>query len=146
MKYVREAYRPEKLFLIGLSMGGNIAVRLAKTYSNRISGAVLPSPGLNGVELRERMKRSIAKVGNYYYFGAYRLTEEQVEGFHRDNLIEWADKIFVPMLIIHAKDDQAIPYTQSQQFFEKLAAKDKNWFCWNQEGMYSPHTNRRRGS
>ena len=125
LKYVREAYRPEKLFLIGLSMGGHIAARLAAFHGSEVSGAILLSPALNFVELGRGLKSSAPKVGKYYILGPNRLSEEGVESLSRYNALELADRITTPILIIHAKDDQVVPYTQSQQLFEKLQHKDK---------------------
>ncbi|MEM0027139.1 MAG: alpha/beta fold hydrolase [Ignisphaera sp.] len=145
LKYVREMYKPRKLFLIGLSMGGHIATRLAAFHSNEVSGAILLSPALNFVELGRGLKSFAQKVGGYYILGPNRLSEEGVESLLRYNALELADRIKIPILIIHAKEDQIVPYTQSQQLFEKLLHKDKKLILLDSGGhVFSTYESKTR--
>lgn len=143
--FVREMFKPEKLYLIGLSMGGHIAARIAATHVSEVSGAILLSPALNFVELGVGLKRFAQKVGKYYIVGPNRLSEEGVESLSKYNALDLADKMNIPMLIIHAKDDQVVPYTQSQQLFEKLPHRDKKLILLDSGGhVFSTYESKKR--
>lgn len=43
----------------------------------------------------------------------------------KSNAMDLAEAISTPMLIIHAKNDSVVPYTQSEAFFNKLKSTDK---------------------
>lgn len=62
LKYIVDNYNPEKILLLGLSMGGHIAVRLAVKYSEKLSGIILLAPALNFVELSKNLKNFALEV------------------------------------------------------------------------------------
>ncbi|MEM4528001.1 MAG: alpha/beta fold hydrolase [Desulfurococcaceae archaeon] len=125
LRYLLDNYRPVKTVLIGLSMGGHIAVRLAVAYSDVLSGIVLLSPALRFSEPGKDLRLFAQRVGDYYVFGPFRMRADALENMVKYNAIELADKVRIPVLIIHAEDDQIISYTQSREFYEKLATRDK---------------------
>lgn len=81
--------------------------------------------------------RLFVDIASYYYiyiFGSFRTRVDALEDMGKYNAIELADEISIPMLIIHAKDDQVVPYTQSTEFFEKLKIQDKKLILLDEGG------------
>lgn len=148
LKYVLNNFNPKKVFLIGLSMGGHIAVRLATSYGEKLSGVVLLAPALRFREPGRDIRKMMQRVDNYYYiyiFGPFRIRVDALEDMGKYNAIELADEISIPMLIIHAKDDQVVPYTQSTEFFEKLKIQDKKLILLDEGGhVFSTYTSKTR--
>lgn len=137
LAYVANGYRPERIIVLGLSMGGHIAARLAAAHGDRLAGAILLSPAINFAEIGKAMERFVAEAGDYYIlgvFGPYRIRKEGLLSFSKYNALELVDKITIPVLIIHAKNDEVVPYIQSQQFYEKLASKDKKLVLLDEGG------------
>ena len=55
--------RIERAHLVGLSLGGRIAVDLALTYPDRVASLVLAGPGLSGYQFdRQAMRSSIERI------------------------------------------------------------------------------------
>uniref|UniRef100_A0A7C4BCQ3 Alpha/beta fold hydrolase n=1 Tax=Ignisphaera aggregans TaxID=334771 RepID=A0A7C4BCQ3_9CREN len=124
INYVK-SFKPGKIGLLGLSMGGHIAAKLA-AQQNDINLLILLSPA---IEFREAPSRAlqIPFDGEFYYFGAFRIRKSGLESFWRSSALELANKIATPTLIVHAKDDNVVSYKQSEEFYVKLASKDKKF-------------------
>ncbi|MCC6058594.1 MAG: alpha/beta hydrolase, partial [Desulfurococcaceae archaeon] len=109
------------------------------------SGAVLLAPGLRFREPGRDIRKMMQRVDNYYIFGSFRIRVDALEDMGKYNAIELADKISIPTLIIHAKDDQVVPYTQSTEFFEKLKIQDKKLILLDEGGhVFSTYTSKTR--
>jgi len=145
LKYILNNFNPRKMFLVGLSMGGHIAVRLAATHGEKLSGIILLAPAMKlGEVLRDFEKATmLQRVDNYVVFGPLRMKLEAFENMGKYNAIELAEKIKIPVLIIHAKDDPLVPYTQSTEFFEKLRIQDKKLLLLDEGGhVFSTYTSK----
>ncbi|QGA55341.1 alpha/beta fold hydrolase [Sulfolobus sp. E5-1-F] len=121
---VKREYNPKRIGLVGVSMGGHVAIYSAAKFSD-INALVLLAPAINFIEVFRNPPR---KVENYYLVGRYgnlKLKEEGYLSVARANVMNLAEKIFSPTLIIHCKDDSVVPYTQSITFFEKIKAEKK---------------------
>jgi len=114
--------RPEvnsaKIGLIGLSMGGGVAVKVAATLEN-VGAVVLLAPALYWPQLARGMAGVKPEEG-YIYMGALRLKVENAIEMTQFSVIELAPEIKAPTLIIHATDDNVVPISQSRKFIEGL--------------------------
>uniref|UniRef100_A0A832CA05 Alpha/beta fold hydrolase n=1 Tax=Ignisphaera aggregans TaxID=334771 RepID=A0A832CA05_9CREN len=124
LKFIETLYKPKKIGLIGLSMGGHVAIKITVKYQNKISTTALLAPAIDFTKLIEA-KNMIPKINGYYIFGPHRIKEEGLMSIAKSNAMDLAEAISTPMLIIHAKNDSVVPYTQSETFFNKLKSTDK---------------------
>jgi len=102
MKWLQDnGVRASKVVLYGESLGSGIAMQLSREYG--VSGVVLESPFT-----------SLADAGKYHYpwLPVHMLIKDKY-----DNLKK-IKKIDVPLLIIHGKNDQVIPFEQSEKLFK----------------------------
>ena len=125
LNFIIRTYTPSKVGVIGLSMGGHIAIKIASKYQDRIAALGLLAPAVNFGKLVENARQLAQKVGEYYIFGPNRLKEEGLLSIIRSNAMELAEGISIPTIIIHAKNDSAVPYVQSEEFFRRLKSSDK---------------------
>jgi acylglycerol lipase len=144
-----------KLFLLGHSMGGCMALFFAQTYPKMINGVIASSPGL-----RPSMKVPAAKsaLGKWMSFIWPKLSfntelisshlshdASAVEAYDNDPLVHrkvsarWftefiiamentnqgAPNIHIPILMQVAGDDRLVDSLTSKNFFENVAGKDK---------------------
>ncbi len=145
LRYVHEVYGPRRLALIGLSMGGHIAVRLAAKYPDKVSAVVLLSPALRFSEPGRDLTKFVIREGEYFILGPYRMRIEAAEAMFRLSVIELADVIKAPTLLIHAKDDNVVPYTQSLEFHQRLVVEKKRLVVLDEGGhVFSTYTSKSR--
>ena len=145
LKFIEGHYRPRKIGLIGLSMGGHIAIKTAFKYQDKISSMALLAPAINFGKLVEAAKNFVQKVGEFYIFGPNRLREEGVESIVKSNAMELAEKIYIPILIVHAKNDSAVPYSQSEEFFSRVKSIDKKLVLLDEgEHVFITYSSRNR--
>ncbi len=147
LKFIVEHFKPRKIGLIGLSMGGHVAIKTAVKYQDKISSIALLAPAINFGELVERDIRNkvFQKVDEFYIFGPNRLREEGVESIIKSNAMDLAEKIHVPILIIHAKNDNVVPYKQSEEFFSRVNSIDKKLILLDEgEHVFVTYNSRKR--
>jgi len=125
VRYVEAVLRPRRVGLLGLSMGGHVAVKTAHRLGDRVSSLVLLAPAIDFGRLIEEAIERVPRVGDFYVFGPLRLRREGVESIVRSNAMDLAEEIRAPTLIIHAKNDEAVPYTQSVEFYSRLRSEKK---------------------
>ena len=122
---------PSRLALIGLSMGGNIALRIYSRMPNIIKAVILLSPGISFHGASKLLEQA---RGDYVYFGAFRLKASNVAKMAKSDAMGIADSINVPILIIHAKNDEAVPYQQSVEFHNRVKYSDKTLMLLDKGG------------
>ncbi len=145
IRYVENMYKPSKIGLIGLSMGGHIAIKTAYRFSDRISSLILLAPAIDFGRLVEQVIDRLIRVDEYYIFGAYRLKKEGVESIIKSNAMDLAKDIKTPTLIIHAKNDEVVPYAQSVEFYNKLRIDRKKLVLLDEGGhVFSTITSKSR--
>ncbi len=125
LKFIEATYSPRKIGLIGLSMGGYVAIKITSKYQNRILATTLLAPAIDFTKLIGNTKSMAQKINGYYIFGPNRIKEEGVMSIATVNAMGLAEGISTPMLIIHAKNDSVVPYIQSVEFFNRLKSVDK---------------------
>lgn len=151
----KELDEGKKLFLVGHSMGGLIALRFAIQHGNRIDGVVASSPALGMVVDVPVWKETLGKVmsnawpgltmNNELQLDKISKDEEVVRDYKNDPLVHtkvsarWFTEfvssmerantlvgtIRMPVLMQVAGDDYLVHAPSSKNFFEKLAAEDK---------------------
>jgi len=112
----------KRIGLVGLSLGGAVAIRSSVKFKSVIKALVLLSPAINFSEI---IKAEELSSDNYVYLGPQRIRKESIKELAQVNLMNMADKINAPTLIIHSKDDNVVPYEQSVKFHDKLTCKKK---------------------
>jgi len=125
VEYVEAVLKPRRIGLLGLSMGGHIAVKTAYRLGDRVSSLVLLAPAIDFGRIMEEALKGIPVVGDTYILGPHRLRREGIESIIRSNAMSLAEGVKSPTLIIHAKNDEAVPYTQSVEFYSKLRVEKK---------------------
>ncbi|WP_291766967.1 alpha/beta hydrolase family protein [Caldivirga sp. UBA161] len=120
-----------RLAIIGLSMGGNIALRIYSSMPNTIKAVILLSPGISFHGISKLLEQA---RGDYVYFGAFRLKVSNVAKMAKSDAMSIADSINAPILIIHAKNDEAVPYQQSVEFHNRVKYSDKTLMLLDKGG------------
>ncbi|MGC8570457.1 MAG: alpha/beta hydrolase family protein [Caldivirga sp.] len=121
-----------KIALLGLSMGGYITL---KTYAKMRSvpkALILLSPAIDFSGLNRGITQGAR--GDYFYFGAYRLKLSNALKLANSNAMDVAELIKVPIMIIHSKDDSAVPYQQSVEFHDRVKFSDKTLILLDKSG------------
>lgn len=131
---------PDRLYLYGESRGGMMVyqalrdgfpARAAAVYGSFTDlGALVEDPQWAG--MAEALWPDFA--------------EERNAIIERRSALQWADRIAVPVLIMHGADDGAIPLRQSLQLAEQLAELDRPFELWVAEDgdhVLSNHTEER---
>jgi len=106
-----------RLALVGLSMGGGVAVKVAAGRDD-VAALVLLAPALDWPELTKRAP--FRAEGGYVYMGALRLRAEHALESSRFTVMDLAERVRAPTLIVHAVDDEVVPIDQSRRFYERL--------------------------
>ena len=122
IEYVRKElsgdFDVSRLGILGLSMGGAVAINIA-SKDQGIKAIALLSPAINFKETS--VKKAIERQldSEFFYWGPFRLKTKCLESFNVD-LTNKAEQISAPTLIIHAVNDETVPFKQSETFFKKL--------------------------
>lgn len=108
------------VFLYGLSMGAATTSIVAGNSGSAIAGAICDSPFSN---LRNYLETNLSVwsgLPNFPFRPIILTMEEKIAGVKLDrvNPQKEVQKLKVPMLIIHGKGDDKIPYTESIKVYE----------------------------
>jgi len=103
-------------YLIGYSMGARGALAIAENTENIFSRLVLISGEYDQTLMPEDNILTM-------YFGSYQKFPERWEG--KDNLLRNIDKLNIPVLILHGKNDDVISALQSDTLAKVLENKNK---------------------
>ena len=153
-----------KVFLLGHSMGGLIALYFAQQNPDLIDGVIASSPGLGMVIKVPAVKNVLGQVMSFIWPGlsfgneldATKISRDEsvVNAYQNDPLVHdrvsarWftemlstmeevnrqASRIRIPVLMQVAGDDHLVSAQSSQQFFEKLTVTDKTFYMY--DGLY----------
>lgn len=127
IEYVRKKlsgdFDVSRLGILGLSMGGAVAINIA-AKDQGIKAVALLSPAINFKETSVKMAIERQRDPEFFYWGPFRLKMKCLESFNID-LTKKAERISAPTLIIHAVDDETVPFKQSEFFFERLQCKKR---------------------
>ncbi len=160
----KELPENRKLFLLGHSMGGLIALTFALQHPELIDAVIASSPALGMVVEVPAVKNMLAKVMSSIWPGltlsneldATKISNDEnvVRVYQDDPLVHdkisarWftellaamevvnqqAARMKIPTLLQVAADDHLVNAQSSQRFFEKLTVADKTLYVY--EGLY----------
>jgi alpha-beta hydrolase superfamily lysophospholipase len=153
-----------RCILLGHSMGGLIAARYAQQHGDSIDALILSSPALGMIVAVPPVKKLLARFTSALYPGlsmgneldAAKISHDGavVRAYRQDPLVHdrvsarWftefvaaieaanggAGSIRMPVLMQVAGDDHLVSAPASRQFFDRLAAADKTFHCY--QGLY----------
>jgi len=112
---------PDRIGMIGGSYGGYIATWLAGNYSDRFK-AICSERAVNNMITEE----FTSDISTFFRaeMGADHLTDP--DEYVRMSPIRFADKIDVPMLLIHSENDLRCPVNQAEELFVALRTRGKD--------------------
>jgi pimeloyl-ACP methyl ester carboxylesterase len=120
----------ERVSLLGYSMGGAVAVKAATEIENLEKLVLAASPccvdmfGENVLRMiyeNARMKNLLRGIGGYEEF-----KESFIHEFIEIEPRKWIDRIEVPKLIVHGREDYIVPFENALTLFE-LAKEPKTF-------------------
>ena len=153
-----------KIFLLGHSMGGLIALYFAQQHPDLIDGVIASSPGLGMIIKVPAVKNVLGKVMSFIWPGlslgneldATKISRDEgvVNAYQNDPLVHdrvsarWftemlstmeevnrqASRVQIPVLMQVAGDDHLVNAQSGKQFFENLTVADKTLYMY--DGLY----------
>jgi len=106
----RAGIDPDRILVMGRSLGSAAAIHLAASHPERLHGLVLDSPFAHGPDLIHRI-------------GGPRLTGKDLENF-ADN-IDRMGRCELPTLIIHGTEDVIIPVSDARELYEACPSRSR---------------------
>ena len=127
--------RCKKIYIIGFSMGGNIALRAAaRGVGDKI---IADSPFVDINATAKRAMRYFAGLpGFVYYFVKPLVMVFQRGDYNKLNLMNYAKKIKVPVLVIAGKNDKLVSIDEIQKFFKILKMSNPRASLWITDGEH----------
>jgi dipeptidyl aminopeptidase/acylaminoacyl peptidase len=117
---------PERVGLLGLSLGGTVAAALA--FSVKAKVLVLWSAVAHMTRLCELLKKSARKVPNkpgVLEFEAREIPPRLVEDVLKVEPIRHLARYKGPTLIVHPEKDEVVPVSHARDFFQAAGAETK---------------------
>jgi len=117
---------PERVGLLGLSLGGAVAAALA--LSVQAKAVVLWSAVAHTARLRELFKQSAKKIPGKpgaVEFDACEISSRLIEDVLKVEPIRHLARYKGPTLIVHPEKDEAIPVSHARDFFQAAGADVK---------------------
>jgi alpha-beta hydrolase superfamily lysophospholipase len=105
--------KPEKLFVMGRSLGSAPALEIASRAGDKISGLIIESGFVDTLALIERV-------------GGPRLSHLNEEGCGFNNIAK-IKRVNVPALVIHGEEDFIIPMEEGELLFRSCGSKKKEF-------------------
>ncbi len=140
----------DSVFVVGLSMGGLVALELAAKYPDKTAGTVLAAPALRFKNPLTRIVPVMKKFVKYWSspnsFNSKELSvnNRNYEKFPIDafaSLYEYTGKIEkllpeikVPVLILQSHKDNVVDPKAAQEIWEKIGSEDKELVWFKQTG------------
>ncbi|MDX1554868.1 MAG: alpha/beta hydrolase [Xanthomonadales bacterium] len=104
------AIEPSRIVVFGRSLGAVVAARVA---SQATPGALIIESGFtSGVEMAKRI---------YWFLPARLITRLEFP------LVDFARGVDCPVLVIHSRDDEIIPFELGEAIFEAIPGEDKSF-------------------
>ena len=123
----------ENIYLIGSSRGGLMALLLAKENIDGIKGGAILS-GLYSTQFNYNFHEDVAS--RLYFMNEIGLgtPEENPLGYAKRSATIWANKIDIPLLLIHGTEDEECPIDQVYEFITQMDRYGKEYEFIELEG------------
>lgn len=117
---------PERIGILGLSMGGAVAVAVAEKAEEKIKTCVLINPVGNPLEdVSGVAEKRDVKVGNFPIdYRSFLFGRKFFLDIRHIKSMESAQNVICPVLIVNAGADQTVPPKRSQDYFEVFRKKN----------------------
>lgn len=164
VKHIQNEEKKKKNFMIGHSMGGQIALNYVAKYPHDLDGLITSSANVQ-MALKVPWLKRVLGLSLAKYFPRFTLANEidpkwisrdheVVRAYKKDPLVSkkitlrlasemiknqealfgLASKVKLPAFILHGGDDHICATEGSRQFFEKMGSKDKSFKIY--DGFY----------
>ncbi|MCP8615780.1 alpha/beta hydrolase family protein [Salirhabdus salicampi] len=110
----------DNIFMYGLSRGGMVTYQAIKRGANIKAAASVA--GISDLVSGYNQAPSSFK---YFLYERLGFLKGNLDSYKARSAVYWADKIDVPMLLIHAKHDPVIPIDQTKRLAKMLEAEQK---------------------
>lgn len=101
---------PDRIVIFGRSLGAVVGARLASRYSP--GGLIIESGFTSGVDMARRL---------YPFLPARLITRLEFP------LIDFARELRCPVLVIHSRDDEIIPFDMGKAIYQAVPGEDKTF-------------------
>jgi fermentation-respiration switch protein FrsA (DUF1100 family) len=121
---------PGRIIIFGRSLGAVVGTRVAARQSP--AGLIIESGFTSGVDMAKRI---------YWFLPARLITRLEFP------LIDFLSEVHSPVLVIHSRDDEIIPFDMGETIFEAIPSQDKTFLeIWGghntgfylSEAVYNP--------
>ena len=123
-----DAVDPERLFMLGLSRGGLMTYLALKRGVPVRAAAVIASP--SDLEALGKYRPEFVD-GDETFDGWAKVWPDYArrasEHYRERSAVYWADKITVPILILHSRQDRLLPVDHSLRMAQALQAADRTY-------------------
>jgi pimeloyl-ACP methyl ester carboxylesterase len=117
----------EQASVLGISMGGRIALALALQHPERVARLILVSTSarVSDSKKRRRWFRLLSLVSSTPIFKSkypqprYAFLR-QLQALHNYNCTDQLDKLHIPTIIMHGKRDQSVPYLLAEEMHHRI--------------------------
>lgn len=116
LDYAKGKY--EKVYLLGFSMGGAIAINLLKSQPDQL---ILISPAINMYDILSKIYKSNLKIGaDFVDLNGLKLSNKFVESFKTVSYKDHLNQYPKPVLLIHGTHDQSVPIDLSRSLSKNI--------------------------
>ena len=132
-KWVRKRY--QKIYIIGFSMGANIALRAA---SQGIGDKIIAdSPFVNINTTAKRAMKYFAGLPEfmYYFIKPFVMVFQRIK-YYELNLMSYVREINVPVFIIAGRNDRLVAIDEINEFFKSIKISNPRASLWITEGEH----------
>lgn len=117
IEYARSVKGFKRLFLLGFSMGGALAATVSGMIPEKIDKLILWSPAGDMPEmLREDFENGEKLENGNALYANFEISKEMYESALKWHTFENLDKFENNVLLIHGREDKAVPYLYSARY------------------------------
>ena len=127
--------RHQKIYIIGFSMGGNIALRAASAGMG--DKVIADSPFVNINATAKRAMNYFAGLPSFIYYlvKPFATTFLRIN-YEELNLMNFAKGMNLPILIIAGKNDRLVTISEIREFFNLVKTSNSHAFLWMTNGEH----------
>lgn len=123
--------KPRPVMLVGSSLGGWLAVRVAQRHPEQVRALLLVAPAFNFIQqyfgtLPEAEQQHWARTGTHrfddpYSGESYVLDHTVLTDAYRHDVFAERGTLLCPMIVVHGDRDEQVPLAQSRRFVDQVA-------------------------